>query len=76
MKDYNKESLESSRPTLDAETCIRHVLECLYADTTRDTDEEIVKSLTFEELIGTLLEAKDEIHRLEESLYAEQEASK
>ena len=59
MKDTTKEMLESERPNHSASHCINHALEALYNDDTKRLDDEVVSGLTYEELIGTLLLAKD-----------------
>lgn len=59
MKDTTQEILKSSRPNESASHCINHALDCLYNDDTKSLDDEVVSNLTFEELIGTLLLAKD-----------------
>lgn len=73
MKDYTQAELEESRPQKSAEDCIEHCLGRLYADRTRCLEEEIVHHLTFEEVIGALLRAKDEINTLNEALENERE---
>jgi hypothetical protein len=64
MKDAWKETLESSRPDKDAMECIDFCLQQLYADNEHGIEDSIVFHLTFEELIGALLLAKDELARL------------
>lgn len=61
MKDYSKEALESSRPMKSAYHCIGFCLKCLFEDSTHSTDDEVVTNLTFEELMGALLLAKDSL---------------
>lgn len=69
MKDATKEVLESSRPDKDAKDTIKSCLSQLYADEEHEIEDEIVNNLTFEELIGALLLARDEISRLEDEIY-------
>lgn len=59
MKHYSKEELESSRPNIDPHNAIDFCLKKLYADRKHCIEDEIVKGLTFEELIGALLVTKD-----------------
>ena len=60
MKDVTKKELELNRPSVDVITCIEHSLKMLYKDKTKSVFDEVVKGLTFEELIGTLLLSRDE----------------
>ncbi len=59
MRNESQEVLESSRPNMCADESIDFVLERLYKDKEHNIEDEIVNKLTFEELIGTLLLAKD-----------------
>ncbi len=59
MKDSPQAELVSGRPTVSAEDAIEHCLQCLFRDSTKTTAEEVVNELSFEELIGALLLAKD-----------------
>jgi hypothetical protein len=59
MKDTRKKILESSRPNHSASHCITHALNALFNDNTKSIKDEVVNGLTYEELIGTLLLAKD-----------------
>jgi hypothetical protein len=65
MKDYTQAELETGYGRLDAKQTIDFCLSCLYADTTHKISDVIVDSryaaLTFEELIGALLIARDTI---------------
>ena len=61
MKDFTKEQLEESRPDRCAETCINFCLDMLYKDDHKRISDQVVYSLSYEELIGALLKAKDEI---------------
>lgn len=69
MKDYTKEVLENKRPNKSAEDAIEFCLNQLYADKEHVIGGKIVAKLTFEELIGALLLARDEISMLEDSIY-------
>jgi hypothetical protein len=68
MKDFTKEILESSRPNESVETCLEHCLTSLYEDNTHYTDDSISPSLTYEELIGALLLARDTIAEHEKTI--------
>ena len=68
MRSHSQEVLESSRPDGEAKELLDFCLARLYEDDEHDVEDEIVNGLTFEELIGALLESKDDIARLEESL--------
>jgi len=62
MKRYDKKTLESSPlPELGTEEAISFCLDRLYEDNTHDIREEIVVGLSFEELIGALLSARNDI---------------
>lgn len=59
MKDFNEEQLERARPDRDLADCADHCLRALYADRSKSVSDHVVEGLTFEELIGTLLLARD-----------------
>ena len=59
MKDWREDFLRKGRPDLSAEQTIGHCLKYLFADTTHNVTDEVVHGLTFEELIGALLQAED-----------------
>ena len=59
MKDFTRSELESARPDRDLAECANFCLEALYSDSERNLKDSVVPGLTFEELIGTLLLARD-----------------
>ncbi len=59
VKDTVREYDEASRPEVPASQAIRHCLDRLFADDTRSHHDEVVPGLSFEELIGALLLARD-----------------
>lgn len=59
MKTHTKEQLEASRPQVEKEDAIQFCLDRLYEDKEHYIEDEVVKGLTFEELIGALLLAKE-----------------
>ena len=61
MKDCDQASLEERRPTITALEGINFCLKRLYEDKTKRIGEEVVANLTFEELIGVLLLARDKL---------------
>ena len=61
MKDATRHALETSRPGLSALENVKFCLEQLYDDTRHSIIDEVVHNLTFEELIGALLQAYDEV---------------
>lgn len=61
MKGASKEILEEGRPNYSAGHCINFALNKLYDDKTKRPTEEAVKNLTYEEIIGALLLARDAI---------------
>lgn len=67
MKDYSQSTLEGTRPAYSALHCIDHALSAIYRDKQHTIHDELVNGLCFEELIGTLLQAKNEITDLEKT---------
>lgn len=63
MKDFDKSELEAGRPSADLMEGIEYCLDALYKDSTKEISDFIVEGLTFEELIGVLLLAKDKIDK-------------
>lgn len=61
VKDYSKEVLESSRPQIVAYEAVDFCIRQLYADRRHKLDDEVARRLTYEELIGALLAARDEL---------------
>jgi hypothetical protein len=61
MKDHSKDELEDSRPSQDARYLVNFCLDRLYEDREHVLNDFVVKGLTFEELIGSLLKIRDEI---------------
>lgn len=59
MRDVSRKILESGRPEVPALDCIENALGQLFADTLHSIAEEVVAGLSYEELIGTLLHARD-----------------
>lgn len=60
MKDYTQEILEESRPEgITALGAIEFCLQQFYRDASHEREDEIVARLTFEEVIGALLLARD-----------------
>jgi len=60
MRDFTEEELRVGRPTMAPADTIAFCLGRLFADRTRATGDEVVPGLTFEELIGALLQAETE----------------
>ena len=65
MKDFTQEELEASRPQGSALSLINFCLGQLYDDRTRKLTDGVAQNLSYEELIGALLEARDELEALE-----------
>ena len=59
MKDVPRHRLVMNRPTIDLHEGIRFCLESIFDDKEHNISDELVKGLTFEELIGVLLLARD-----------------
>ena len=62
MKGYTKKQLESTRPAIYADEAIGFCLKQLYADKKHSLSDEISDCLSYEELIGALLQASDELN--------------
>lgn len=67
MKDFTQIDLEATRPDTNVNDTIAYCLNRLYADQTHTVGEEVVPGLSFEELIGTLLQARDLCDEMKES---------
>lgn len=67
MRGLTKEQLESATIPDDPYILdkIEHCLRALYEDKKHNIEEEIVRGLSFEEVIGTLIQARDEINNLQ-----------
>ena len=61
MIDYTQSEIENNRPEKSVYECINFCLSRLYKDRKHRVTDEVVNGMTFEELIGALLLAKDEI---------------
>jgi hypothetical protein len=59
MKDCDRRFLEEGRPEVPATQAVDHCLDCLFSDNKRSIHDEVVKGLSFEELIGALLLSRD-----------------
>ena len=59
MKDLSPTDLEEGRPQQSALVCINFCLDCLYADRVHTIADTLTERLTYEELIGALLLARD-----------------
>lgn len=65
MKDVKKVVAEASRPNDGALHSVKFCLKQLYADREKIVKDEVAKDLTYEDLIGALLSARDAIEELE-----------
>ncbi len=61
MRDYTQEELEETRPHPDTLDCINHCLRSFYRDTEHSVTDVISPYLTYEEVIGALLLARDSL---------------
>ncbi len=61
MKGCTETELNDSRPMVEPSDTINFCLRKLYENKTKELKDEVVKGLTFEELIGALLQSKDAI---------------
>ena len=67
MKDYTKDQIEESRPTDSCLYLLNYCLDLLYSDKSHSFRELITDSgLTFEELLGALLVARDAVEDFED----------
>lgn len=64
MKDYSKEVLEESRPKIDVLDGINFALDRLYSDKEKNITDCAARGMSYEELIGVLLLARDEIEEV------------
>ena len=65
MKDFTKEQWEEGRPKISAVEGIEFSLACLYRDFEREAADIVAGGMTYEELIGVLLVARDELERID-----------
>ena len=61
MKDFTKEQLSDSRPGQPAQVTIGFCLERLFEDRKHRITDTVCRELTYEELIGALLQAQDAV---------------
>jgi len=66
MRNVTQHDLEETRPDSPLEETLAYCLKQLYADRQHDVTEEFIHGLTYEELIGTLLQARDMCEELKE----------
>jgi hypothetical protein len=59
MTDFTQSQLESSRPSSPIDEGVGVCLKRLYEDRSHSVTDEVVTGLTYEELIGVLLLARD-----------------
>lgn len=59
MKNISRKTLKQYRPKELPISCIDYCLECLYKDNEHFTTDSVTKNLTYEEVIGALLLARD-----------------
>jgi hypothetical protein len=73
MRNITQHDLESTRPDSPLEETLSYCLKQFYADCAHEVTEEFIHGLSFEEVIGTLLQARD---LLEECQQREREEEK
>jgi hypothetical protein len=61
MQDRDQDFIESGLPAKDALDCIKGCLDALYADQRKETSDRFASNMTYEELLTTLLLARNEI---------------
>jgi len=65
MKDYTEKELRQGRPNKNPKDTIAFCLKCLFQDKNHKISDTITDRLTYEELIGALLQAEDVIRNNE-----------
>ena len=68
MKDYAEATWREGRPDRTAKEAITFCLEQLFKDKQMSAGDTVAGVCTYEELIGTLLLAEDELKSLEEAV--------
>jgi hypothetical protein len=68
VKDFDQAALETGRPSGTPLDLINFCLKALYNDRDHATHENIVRGLSFEELIGALLVARDSIQNQQQQI--------
>lgn len=61
MRDFSRKQLNAHVPAINPLKGIDFCLGQLYADTAHFTSDCVVRGLTFEELIGALISARNEL---------------
>lgn len=61
MKDASRETLEASRPSAEPLAAVTYCLKRLFLDESHRCSDNVSPMLTYEELIGALLHARDVI---------------
>ena len=64
MKDYTKEQFEKNRPVVESKKAIDYCLNALYNDKEHVSLDEPIKGLTFSQLMGALIKARNIIEDL------------
>lgn len=59
MRDISKSEAEWARPSIPARQAINFCIRKLLADDEKSRTDEVVEGLTYEELLGALMLAKD-----------------
>jgi len=75
MKDVSIETIESGRPSVDTLEGIQFCLNALYADQQKRSCENVVNGMTYEELLGILLLARDEIQEFRDAEHDDDQES-
>lgn len=65
MKDASRELIENGRPKLPAIQLLNICIERLCADSTHTTGDLVAPHLTYEELLGALVQARRELQENE-----------
>lgn len=68
MIDFDYQTEGELRPAQSVAHTVRYCLRMLIQDKVKRLDDEVVENLTYEELLGALLQARDLINLLEDEL--------
>ncbi|MCK9632560.1 MAG: hypothetical protein M0R30_13090 [Methanoregula sp.] len=66
MKDFSERELRDGCPNMEPRDTVAFCLECLFKDKKHNITDRVTDRLTYEELIGALLQAEDIIRNVGE----------
>jgi len=68
MKDFSEETWRENKPSVDAKKAIGFCLKQLFLDELHEAEDRVAGCCNYEELIGALLLAEEELNGPEETL--------